>query len=160
MEDRSISGEMRAGRRRRLLRALPALSVALPISLWAGAAPGGSDLVQGEQLYLGNCARCHGANLEGQPDWKRRLSTGRMPAPPHNTEGHSWHHPDRVLFETTKFGPAAIVGGGYQSDMEGFADKLTDDEIRAVLDYIKSTWPERERQYQADRTLADEEARQ
>lgn len=41
-----------------------------------------------------------------------------------------------------------MVGGGYESDMPGFADVLSDADIRAVLDYIKSTWPERERRYQ------------
>eukprot|EP00873_Tetraselmis_striata_P031644 jgi/Tetstr1/451908/TSEL_038944.t1 len=48
-----------------------------------------------------------------------------------------------------------IVGGGYESDMPGFADVLTDDEIWAVLDYIKSTWPERERGYQAQISARD-----
>ncbi|WP_292662015.1 hypothetical protein [Mesorhizobium sp.] len=56
------------------------------------------------------------------------LPSGRMPAP----------------------GPAAVVGGSYQSDMPGFGNVLTDEEIRAVLAFIKSTWPERERAYQAD----------
>ena len=41
-----------------------------------------------------------------------------------------------------------IVGDGYESDMPGFGDRLSDDEIRAVLDYIKSTWPEREADHQ------------
>ena len=29
---------------------------------------------------------------------------------------------------------------GYQSDMAGFRGKLSDDEIKAVLAYIKSRW--------------------
>ena len=104
----------------------------------------------GQRLYTENCARCHGANLEGQPDWQSRLPSGRVPAPPHDASGHTWHHPDGVLFRITWEGPAAVVGGGYESDMPGFADILDDDEIRAVLTYIKSTWPERERAYQAE----------
>lgn len=114
---------------------------------------------EGRALYLENCASCHGAELEGQPDWKRRLPSGRMPAPPHDASGHTWHHPDAMLFEITKYGPEAVIGGGYASDMPGFGEVLTDDEIRTVLDYIKSTWPERERQYQAERSRAEEEAR-
>ena len=58
------------------------------------------------------------------------------------------HHPADVLFRIVKEGTAAIVGGGYESDMPGFADVLSDAEIRAVLDHIKSTWPEREGGYQ------------
>lgn len=103
---------------------------------------------QGRQIYSDQCAACHGTDLEGQPDWRSPLPSGRLPAPPHDASGHTWHHPDDVLFRIVKEGTAAIVGGGYESDMPGFADVLSDPEIRAVLAYIKSTWPERERRYQ------------
>lgn len=96
----------------------------------------------GERIYARDCASCHGANLEGQPDWQRRLPNGRLPAPPHDATGHTWHHPDDVLFHLTKDGPAAMAGGGYESDMPAYADTLSDAEIIAVLSYIKSTWPE------------------
>ena len=56
--------------------------------------------------------------------------------------------PDDVLFRIVKEGTAAVVGGGYESDMPGFGGVLSDAEIHAVLSYIKSTWPERERSYQ------------
>lgn len=112
-------------------------------------------LAQGQCLYASNCATCHGANLQGQPDWKRRLATGRMPAPPHDVAGHSWHHSDRDLFNLTKLGVAAVMGDGYESDMPAFGGKLSDDEIKAVLAYIKSTWPARAQQVQAKITAAD-----
>jgi len=102
----------------------------------------------GKKVYAENCASCHGVNLEGQPDWKRRLDNGRMPAPPHDETGHTWHHSDRNLFIVTKSGLAAIVPG-YESDMPAFEALLTDAEIAAVLAYIKSTWPERQRAFQA-----------
>lgn len=104
----------------------------------------------GRTIYETQCAACHGAQLEGQPDWQMPLPSGRLPAPPHDATGHTWHHPDDILFRIVKEGTAAIVGGGYESDMPGFADVLSDAEIRAVLAYIKSTWPERERSYQAE----------
>jgi mono/diheme cytochrome c family protein len=108
-----------------------------------------ADVVsQGRQIYADQCATCHGADLGGQPDWRSPLPSGRLPAPPHDASGHTWHHPDDVLFRIVKEGTAAIVGGGYESDMPGFADVLSDAEIEAVLAYIKSTWPERERRYQ------------
>jgi mono/diheme cytochrome c family protein len=112
----------------------------------------------GQELYAANCASCHGAKLEGQPDWKRRLPTGRMPAPPHDETGHTWHHADSDLFRLTKEGVAAVVGGGYQSDMPAFAEALSDDEIGAILAYIKSAWPERARQFQAEVTRNSGEA--
>jgi mono/diheme cytochrome c family protein len=112
----------------------------------------------GETLYQENCASCHGANLEGQPDWRSRLPNGRLPAPPHDASGHTWHHPDLVLIDITRRGTAAIVGNGYESDMPGFEGVLTDQEIADIIDYIKSTWPERIRSVQESRTLADEQA--
>lgn len=114
----------------------------------SNAASSAEVIEQGRQIYADQCASCHGAQLEGQPDWKTPLPSGRLPAPPHDAGGHTWHHPDDILFRIVREGTAAIVGGGYESDMPGFADLLSDAEIRAVLAYLKSTWPERERTYQ------------
>ena len=111
------------------------------------AAASAEVIEQGRQVYADQCASCHGAQLEGQPDWKTPLPSGRLPAPPHDAGGHTWHHPDDILFRIVREGTAAIVGGGYKSDMPGFA-VLSDAEIQAALAYIKSTWPERERTYQ------------
>jgi len=98
----------------------------------------------GAALYAEHCAACHGAELEGQvPEWRERDAAGMMPAPPHDETGHTWHHPDTLLFKITKYGTAAVVGGGYRSAMAGFGDVLSDADILAVLAYIKSTWPAR-----------------
>lgn len=113
-----------------------------------------ADIAAGETLYAENCASCHGAELEGQPDWRRRLDTGRMPAPPHDETGHTWHHSDRNLFVVTKGGVGAVVPG-YESDMPAFEGVLTDDEIVDVLAYIKSTWPDRQREFQAEVSAND-----
>ncbi|MFN3144497.1 MAG: c-type cytochrome [Paracoccaceae bacterium] len=131
--------------RRTLALTLPlALAAALPAQA-AGILPwtDAGAVAEGEVLYQDFCASCHGADLEGEPDWRTPKPSGRMPAPPHDETGHTWHHPDRQLFELTKQGVAAVVGRGYESDMMGFGDVLSDDEILAVLAYIKSTWPAR-----------------
>ena len=94
----------------------------------------------GKKVYAQQCASCHGANLEGQPNWRRRLPNGRMPAPPHDESGHTWHHPDSVLFGITKNGVTAYAPPGYESDMPAFGGKLSDEEIWAVLAYLKSRW--------------------
>lgn len=112
------------------------------------------EVSEGRALYVANCARCHGANLEGQPDWMKRKPDGKLPAPPHDATGHTWHHSDRQLFTISKFGLQAIAPG-YESDMPAFENVLSDDAIRSILEYIKSTWPERQRAYQSERSLRD-----
>ena len=97
----------------------------------------------GKPLYDRHCASCHGARLEGQAGWREKLPNGRLPAPPHDESGHTWHHPDAVLFGITKDGlvPGRYAPPGYQSDMPAFRGTLSDEEIWAILSYIKSRWP-------------------
>ena len=102
-----------------------------------------ASVARGEVIYADNCASCHGANLEGAENWRQPEEDGRMPAPPHDQTGHTWHHPDTQLFQLTKLGPAKIVGQGYESNMPGYEGVLSDQEIWDVLAYIKSTWPKR-----------------
>ncbi len=99
-------------------------------------------VAEGAAVYKEHCASCHGMALEGQENWQIRKPDGRLPAPPHDETGHTWHHPDQLLFRFTKLGPAKLIGNGYESDMPGYEDILSDDQIIAVLSYIKSTWPE------------------
>jgi mono/diheme cytochrome c family protein len=100
-------------------------------------------VLHGKQVYLNNCAACHGANLEGQPNWRTRQANGRLPAPPHDATGHTWHHPDSVLFDIVKNGlvPGVTAPADYLSDMPAYGRLLTDRDIVAVLAYIKGTWP-------------------
>ena len=95
----------------------------------------------GQTIYRDYCASCHGDRLQGEPDWKTRKPTGRLPAPPHDASGHTWHHPDQLLFAITKFGLTRVAGRPIPSDMPVFEGLLSDREIIASLAYIKSTWP-------------------
>lgn len=104
----------------------------------------------GKALYVQHCTVCHGANLEGQPNWQSRRTDGRLPAPPHDDTGHTWHHSDDQLFKITKLGVSAVVPD-YESDMVGFAGKMSDEEIRAVIAFIKSTWSQQSKEYQEQR---------
>jgi mono/diheme cytochrome c family protein len=112
----------------------------------------------GERVYREHCAACHGPDLEGQPDWRSRRPDGRLPAPPHDESGHTWHHADEVLFRITKYGVSALVPG-YESDMPAYADLLSDDEIWAVLAFIKSRWPPAIQARQADIDRRSEQVR-
>ena len=132
-------------------RALAALALVAVASACDSGAPAGDDaradprdggrVARGASIYAQHCATCHGAKLEGQPNWRVRLPNGRMPAPPHDESGHTWHHPDRVLFEITKNGVVPpYAPAGYATDMPAFAATLVDEEIWSVLAYIKSHW--------------------
>lgn len=112
--------------------------------LVALAAPAVGQEDQGRTLYMEHCASCHGANLEGQPDWRSPRPDGTWRAPPHSVDGHTWHNADAMLFDYVKRGGQAALddmGVEFRSAMPGFGDRLTDDEIEAVLAFIASTWP-------------------
>lgn len=99
-------------------------------------------LATGKAVYAKHCASCHGAQLQGQPNWRERDASGRLPAPPHDASGHTWHHPDLVLFNITKYGVARAANlKDYQSAMPTYEGVLSDAEIVAVLSWIKSRWP-------------------
>lgn len=108
-----------------------------------GATADAAQLATGKQIYEANCAACHGIKGEGQPNWRVPVN-GVFPAPPHDSSGHTWHHPDSVLLEV-------IANGGSlpNSAMPAYADILTEEERVAVLEYIKTFWGQRERESQA-----------
>lgn len=102
-----------------------------------------SDTVAaGRQIYSQTCASCHGDDLQGQSDWQTRDAEGYLPAPPHDETGHTWHHSEQLLFDITKYGLQQFAGADYQTRMPAYQDVLSDDEIIAVLTYIKAQWPE------------------
>jgi mono/diheme cytochrome c family protein len=99
-------------------------------------------LALGESIYKAQCASCHGAQLQGQPDWRTRGADGLLPAPPHDASGHTWHHPDETLFRITKYGVAKTAGlADYASAMPIYEGVLSDEQIVAVLSWIKAQWP-------------------
>ncbi|WP_300535902.1 cytochrome c [uncultured Mameliella sp.] len=139
--------------RGRLMRVL-ALSL-LPLPALAGHELDGRDIAAGQAIYAEKCATCHGAKLQGQPDWQTPDDQGIYPAPPHDETGHTWHHSNADLFDYTKRGGQAIVADlglkSFTSGMPGFGDTLTDEEIWQVLAYIRATWPDRIREIHASR---------
>ncbi len=130
-----------------------------PLQSSAESASTESDMISlGSTVYAAQCAACRGANLEGQPNWRARKANGRLPAPPHDETGHTWHHDDDTLFNLTKYGLSALVGQPVETDMPAYDGVLTDAQIRASLAYIKSRWPEeiRKRQTEMSRRAAAE----
>ena len=142
-------------------RALPVLALLWPVAAFAGHELDGRDIGNGQALYKEHCASCHGAKLEGQPNWRQPGSDGILPAPPHDETGHTWHHDNRLLFDYTKLGGMALMEAKgitrFKSGMPGLGDAMSDEGIWDVLAYIRSTWPDRIRKIQADRNPPHEQ---
>ena len=111
-----------------------------------------ASIERGRIGYETYCASCHGKRLEGQPDWKSPLPSGRLPAPPHDASGHTWHHSDDILTSIILRGLTPFAGEEYESDMPAFEGVLSADQVDDILAYIKDSWPERERGYQQQMT--------
>jgi len=118
----------------------------------------GRDIAKGQTLYAENCASCHGANLEGQPNWRTPNQDGILPAPPHDETGHTWHHDNALLFDYTKLGgQGALAARGiddFASGMPAFDGVVSDADIWDILAYIRSTWSDRAQKGQASRNRA------
>lgn len=90
-----------------------------------------TSIMQGAALYPSACADCHGAAGRGDG----RLAGG-LPVPPADlTAAHLWDHPDGELFGWIAFG---MVAPGGAVAMVGFAGTLSEDEIWALIDYIRA----------------------
>jgi mono/diheme cytochrome c family protein len=115
------------------------------------------EIALGKKVYAENCAECHGENLEGESNWKIQNEDDSFRSPPHDDTGHTWHHGDKVLIESIELGGARLPAniGGF-SNMPAFEDTLTEDEITAVLNYIKSTWPDDIRTIQWEQTVREQ----
>lgn len=108
-----------------------------------GAVAAASTPPTGQEIFAANCAVCHGPDGEGQPSWQIANDDGTLPAPPLNGDGHTWHHPDGLLYRIVSQGGAQFESpsdAGFKSAMPAFGDRLNHDEIIAVLTYIKSLW--------------------
>ena len=102
-----------------------------------GVGSSDDDLIElGRTIYAEDCQVCHGEARTGRG--------GLANAPVHGPDGHTWHHPDGQLREL-------ILGAlDYpQKTMPSFVGRLTDSEVDAVLEYIKSNWDTPQLEWQA-----------
>jgi len=91
----------------------------------------------GESVFNKNCVSCHGVKGQGlTTDWKVKDSNGNYPPPPLNGTAHTWHHsPEQLLYTINKGGTE--MGG----QMPAFENQLTEEEKKALIDYMYSLWP-------------------
>jgi mono/diheme cytochrome c family protein/protein-disulfide isomerase len=95
------------------------------------------QVARGQQLFLQNCAGCHGKNAEATPDWKKTDADGNYPPPPLNGSAHAWHHDLELLRRTVREGGAKL--GGQMPAFEGVLDA---EEIDSVIAFFQSKWPQ------------------
>jgi len=94
----------------------------------------------GSELFEKHCAPCHGADAIGhdpkQPSGGFDADMNRL-APALNGTGHAWHHSPELLYEY-------IVKGSIDktSPMPSFGSILKDNDIKAIIAYINSLWPD------------------
>ncbi len=93
-----------------------------------------ASVTRGEQLYVATCQGCHGDEAG---------AGGILEAPPHNADGHTWHHPDAQLIDW-------ILNGKPFTAMPGFADELSREDAESILAYIKTWWTDQQRAEQAE----------
>ena len=114
-----------------------------------------AQVQSGRVIYQANCAACHGANAQGSPNWATPGPDGLFPPPPHDDSGHTWHHSDRVLYESVSHGMNDPLRPSSPLRMPAFGGKLSDGDIRAVIEYFKSLWTVEHRQWQWQQTVGD-----
>ncbi len=116
--------------------------------------PGDAEQVAvGSALYEWNCARCHGEDLGGELGWVKEetgLSEEEIKdvaerlgdvAPAHDQSGQTQRFDDATLFRVIDEGPAKVLDKP-NSRMSGFDERLSDDEIWAIIAFMKSHWGE------------------
>jgi mono/diheme cytochrome c family protein len=113
------------------------------------------EVALGQVVYQTSCAQCHGLQGEGQPNWRERNADGTYRPPPHDSSGHTWHHSDGLLFRIVRDGGKIYEDPGFKSGMPAFGDRLSSEEIQAVITYLKSLWDQEERAFQAQVSLED-----
>ena len=85
------------------------------------------SIAAGQQLYMRNCASCHGRTGDGGP------GNDLIPAAPSLVDDQ-WDHgsTDKAIFDNIKNGVAPDF------NMVPFKDKLKDEEITNVVNYVRS----------------------
>ncbi len=118
--------------------------------------PSNDVLYAAQQNYNKYCAHCHGWAGDGQPQVtiENAEKLGYHTVPRHDEYGHTWQHPDQILFEVVKYG---IQNPTNLYPMSPYEENLSDEEIFGVVDYIKGWWTDDQRRHQANLTTQFEE---
>ncbi len=132
------------------------ISAGLGLAAFASAASGSEvsggekQIAAGSRVYASQCASCHGAKGEGMPDWERPDASGEMPAPPHDSTGHTWKHADAMLYRIVRNGWRDPYNKTSRMTMPAFERMLSPGEVRDVIAYLKTMWTSEQRKFQIE----------
>ncbi|GAB1421194.1 hypothetical protein MASR2M15_13420 [Anaerolineales bacterium] len=109
--------------------------------------PQDTFMAAAQKNYESFCAHCHGYIGDGQgaSSETKTLALGYKIVPKHDQDGHTWQHPDQLLFESIKYG---IENPLNLYPMVEYGSRLEDQEIWGVIEYMKRFWSEEQRQFQ------------
>ncbi len=102
----------------------------------------------GRTLYRQSCASCHGTRGEGAKAWQRPDQSGELPAPPHDSHGHTWKHSDAMLYRIVQQGWRDAFNKTDRLTMPAYEGQLSRTETIAVVTYLKTLWTSEQRQFQ------------
>lgn len=89
-----------------------------------------ASIVRGKQFYARFCVKCHGANGKGDTEMREFLKTK-----PSDLTDASW------TFGSLDGDVFKVIKQGTDNDMESFADRLVDERIWHVVNYLKTLGP-------------------
>jgi mono/diheme cytochrome c family protein len=96
------------------------------------AAAGGASAAAGEKVFTTNCSSCHQANGKGQPGVFPPLAGNPVVTGP----------ADKVItiVKNGLSGKISVNGTTYNGQMPAWKGTLSDNDIAAVITYIRSAW--------------------
>ncbi len=104
----------------------------------------------GRAVYHRVCASCHGARGEGASAWQQPDRQGELPAPPHDSKGHTWKHSDAVLYRIVQQGWRDEFNKTERLTMPAYEGQLSRKETIAVITYLKTLWTPEQRRFQRE----------
>lgn len=101
----------------------------IPLALLAGWATGDARIAKGREVYETGCALCHGANGKGNPDWESAIRP--IDFSDCGTTAESSEHWQMIVARGGRW-------AGLASVMPAFGEAFTEEEISAVVAYIRT----------------------
>ena len=91
----------------------------------------------GNELFLKNCAECHGNEAQGILEPQNGDNENFIPSPALDGSAHAWHHSIDVLRRTIREGGAKLGG-----KMPAVGENFSDVQLDSLIASFQSKWPD------------------